>query len=271
MHNNSGFLSATPSATYNNLKILSAIDGRPRLPRPPAMVYTGRESLSRCETPARSGPGGASVTPFPTLAPQRQGVFFVEGRPMEQPRLKAQIMDEQAMARALTRIAHEIIERNEGASNLALVGIVRRGAALAPLLADEIAKIEGTRPPVGTLDVSFYRDDVRRKIAPVEFATDIPFDVDARDIVLVDDVLYTGRTIRAALDALIDLGRPRTVQLAVMVDRGHRELPIRADYVGKNVPSSREEDVRVSIAPYDSTTSVEIWDTVAEKNQGGAN
>lgn len=190
---------------------------------------------------------------------------------MEQPRLKAQIMDEQAMARALTRIAHEIIERNEGAQNIALVGIVRRGAALAPLLADEIAKIEGARPPVGTLDVSFYRDDVRRKIAPVEFATDIPFDVDARDIILVDDVLYTGRTIRAALDALIDLGRPKTVQLAVMVDRGHRELPIRADYVGKNVPSSHEEDVRVSISPYDSTTSVEIWDTVAEKNQGGAN
>ena len=112
---------------------------------------------------------------------------------------------------------------------------------------------------MGTLDVSFYRDDVRRKIAPVEFGTDIPFGVDDRDIVLVDDVLYTGRTIRAALDALIDLGRPRTVQLAVMIDRGHRELPIRADYVGKNVPSSHEEDVRVTIAPYDETNSVSIW------------
>lgn len=178
---------------------------------------------------------------------------------MEQPELKAQIMDEQAMSRALTRIAHEIIEKNEGADGIALVGIVRRGAAIAPLLADEIVKIEGSRPPVGSLDVSFYRDDVRRKIAPVEFGTDIPFDVDGRDIVLVDDVLYTGRTIRAALDALIDLGRPKTVQLAVMVDRGHRELPVRADYVGKNVPSSREEDVRVTIAPYDETNSVEIW------------
>ena len=178
---------------------------------------------------------------------------------MEQPQLKAQIMDGQAMSRALTRIAHEIIEKNEGAASIALVGIVRRGAALAPLLADEIEKIEGTRPPVGTLDVSFYRDDVRRKIAPVEFGTDIPFGVDDRDIVLVDDVLYTGRTIRAALDALIDLGRPRTVQLAVMIDRGHRELPIRADYVGKNVPSSHEEDVRVTIAPYDETNSVSIW------------
>ncbi len=178
---------------------------------------------------------------------------------MAEARLKAQIMDGQAMSRALTRIAHEIIERNEGAEGIALVGIVRRGAAIAPLLADEIEKIEGSRPPVGTLDVSFYRDDVRRKIAPVEFGTDIPFGVDDRDIVLVDDVLYTGRTIRAALDALIDLGRPKTVQLAVMIDRGHRELPIRADYVGKNVPSSHEEDVRVSVTPYDKEDSVEIW------------
>ena len=178
---------------------------------------------------------------------------------MDQPTLKAQIMDEQGMSRALTRIAHEIIERNEGAEHIALVGIVRRGAAIVPLLADQIERIEGVRPPVGTLDVSFYRDDVSRKIAPVEFGTDIPFAVDDRDIVLVDDVLYTGRTIRAALDALIDLGRPKTVQLAVMIDRGHRELPIRADYVGKNVPSSHEEDVRVTIAPYDETNSVSIW------------
>ena len=190
---------------------------------------------------------------------------------MEQAKLKAQIMDEQAMSRALTRIAHEIIEHNEGAGSVALVGIVRRGAAIAPLLADEIAKIEGVRPPVGTLDVSFYRDDVSRKIAPVEFGTSIPFAVDECDIVLVDDVLYTGRTIRAALDALIDLGRPRTVQLAVMIDRGHRELPIRADYVGKNVPSSREEDVRVSIRPYDEANSVEIWTRPTEQDNGGAN
>ena len=189
---------------------------------------------------------------------------------MAEARLKAQIMDDQSMARALTRIAHEIIERNEGAERIALVGIVRRGAAIAPLLADKIAAIEGTRPPVGSLDVSFYRDDVRRKIAPVEFGTNIPFDVDGCDIVLVDDVLYTGRTIRAALDALIDLGRPRTVQLAVMIDRGHRELPIRADYVGKNVPSSHEEDVRVSIRPYDESDSVEIW-TLPTAETGGEN
>lgn len=188
---------------------------------------------------------------------------------MDQPQLKAQIMDERAMARALTRIAHEIIERNEGSASVAVVGVVRRGAIIAPMLADEIAKIEGSRPPVGRLDVSFYRDDVRRKIAPVEFGTDIPFGVDDRDIVLVDDVLYTGRTIRAALDALIDLGRPRSVQLAVMVDRGHRELPIRADYVGKNVPSSHEEDVRVLVAPFDERTSVEIWTAPGSDERGG--
>lgn len=189
---------------------------------------------------------------------------------MEQPQLKAQIMDGQAMTRALTRIAHEIIERNEGADGVALVGIVRRGAALAPLLADEIAKIEGTLPPVGTLDVSFYRDDVRRKIAPVEFGTDIPFDVDDRDIVLVDDVLYTGRTIRAALDALMDLGRPATVQLAVLVDRGHRELPIRADYVGKNVPSSSDENVRLFLEEVDGMSAVEILEVAPGSRAGSA-
>lgn len=186
---------------------------------------------------------------------------------MDQATCKAQIMDEQAMMRALTRIAHEIIERNEGAENLALVGIVRRGALIAPLLADAIERIEGTRPPVGTLDVSFYRDDVTRAITPVMFQTNIPFNVNDCNIVLVDDVLYTGRTIRAALDALIDLGRPKTVQLAVVIDRGHRELPIRADYVGKNVPSSHEEDVRLSLAPYDKTTSVEIWTGTANKGR----
>ena len=139
---------------------------------------------------------------------------------MEQARLKAQIMDEQAMARALTRIAHEIIERNEGAEKIGIVGIESRGAVLAPLLADEIEKIEGVRPPVGSLDISFYRDDVTRMIAPVLHGTNIPFSIDNRDVILVDDVLYTGRTVRSALDALIDYGRPKTVQLAVMVEVG---------------------------------------------------
>ena len=184
---------------------------------------------------------------------------------MEQLEPKATIMDEAAMGRALTRIAHEVIENNEGAQNLALVGIVRRGANLAEALADEIESIEGVRPPVGKLDISFYRDDVTRRVAPVLHKTEIPFDVDGRDIILVDDVLFSGRTVRSALDALMDFGRPATIQLAVMVDRGHRELPIRADYVGKNVPSSHEEDVRVFVKGLDGRDAVEIWDLEAEK------
>lgn len=173
---------------------------------------------------------------------------------------KATIMDDVAMRRAVTRIAHEICEHNEGADQLGIVGIVSRGVPLAEILSREIGEIEGTRPPVGQLDISFYRDDVTRNIAPVLHATNIPFDVSKRDIVLVDDVLYTGRTVRSALDALMDLGRPRTVQLAVMIDRGHRELPIRADYVGKNVPSSHTEDIRVHLKDIDGDNSVTIWD-----------
>ncbi len=179
---------------------------------------------------------------------------------MAEPELKAKIMDESAMRRALTRIAHEIIENNEGADNIALVGIVRRGEVFARMLADEIEKIEGARPPLGSLDVSFYRDDFSTRVAPVEHSTDIPFDVGNLNVVLVDDVLFTGRTIRSALEAIVDFGRPKTVQLAVMVDRGHRELPIRADYVGKNVPSARDEDVRVKVPPFDDVMSVEIWE-----------
>ena len=170
---------------------------------------------------------------------------------METYQPKACVMDEEAFDRALTRIAHEVVEHNEGVDNIALVGIVRRGAQLAQLLADKIEKIENRKVEVGTLDISFYRDDVLRAITPVLHATNIPF---------VDDVLYTGRTIRSALDALMDFGRPATIQLAVMVDRGHRELPIRADYVGKNVPSSRDEAVQVTLPEVDGRTGVEIWD-----------
>lgn len=178
---------------------------------------------------------------------------------------KAIVMDDGAMRRALTRIAHEILERNEGAKNIALVGIVSRGVPLANILASEIEEIEGIRPQVGKLDISFYRDDYGTTAAPVLHATDIPFRVDDENIILVDDVLFTGRTVRSALNALMDFGRPKTVQLAVMVDRGHRELPIRADYVGKNVPSSREERVRVKIKEIDGRNSVEIWDEQVEK------
>ena len=184
---------------------------------------------------------------------------------MGQPEPKATIMDGPAMRRALTRIAHEVLENNRGAQSLAIVGIVRRGANIAHALADEIEKIEGTRPPVGKLDISFYRDDVSRRMSPVLHRTEIPFDVDGKDIILVDDVLFSGRTVRAALDALIDFGRPATIQLAVMVDRGHRELPIRADYVGKNVPSSHEEDVRVLVRELDGRDAVEIWDVAEER------
>ena len=184
---------------------------------------------------------------------------------MEEFKPKAVVMDDKAMRRALPRIAHEIVEHNEGAEHMGLVGVVRRGVPLANILACEIEEIEGIKPPVGRLDISFYRDDVMRQISPVLHATDIPFEVEGTNIILVDDVLYTGRTVRSALDALMDFGRPRTVQLAVMVDRGHRELPIRADYVGKNVPSSHEESVRVKMADFDGYDAVEIWDVECER------
>lgn len=178
---------------------------------------------------------------------------------MQEEQLKATIMNEEQMQRALVRIAHEIIEHNAGCEQCALVGIVRRGVNLAEMLADKIEAIEGKRLPTGTLDISFYRDDVARHIVAVQHKTNISFDIDNKNIILVDDVLYTGRTIRAALDALCDFGRPQTIQLAVMVDRGHRELPIRADYVGKNVPSAHDEDVRVCLPELDDHAAVEIW------------
>lgn len=179
-------------------------------------------------------------------------------------RTKATVMDGEAISRAVTRVAHEILEANKGAGGIALVGIVTRGAALAETLAERIAEIEGANVPVGTLDISFYRDDVATRMSPEVHRTDIPFDVEGRDIILVDDVLYTGRTIRAAMDAIMDYGRPCSIQLAVLVDRGHRELPIRADYVGKNVPSSRKERVRVSLAGLDGADAVEILESAEE-------
>jgi len=169
----------------------------------------------------------------------------------------SRILDAEQMRRALKRVAHEIVERNGGTSNLALVGIHTRGVPLAERLAVMIAEIEGPPPPVGALDVSLYRDDTGRgggnaRLQP----TDILFDLSDRKIVLVDDVLYTGRTIRSAMDALIDLGRPASIQLAVLVDRGHRELPIRADYVGKNVPTAPHERVVVRLEESDGSEGV---------------
>ena len=173
---------------------------------------------------------------------------------MEQATLKAQIMDATAMDRALTRIAHEILEHNEGAKGIALVGVLRRGVPLAERLAEKIANIEGEAPRIGKLDISFYRDDYARHITAVRHATDIMFPIDGVDVILVDDVLYTGRTVRAAIEAVFSCGRPRSIQLAVLVDRGHRELPIRPDYVGKNVPSSRTELIEVRLPDFDNET-----------------
>jgi pyrimidine operon attenuation protein/uracil phosphoribosyltransferase len=170
-----------------------------------------------------------------------------------------EIMTADEVRRATVRISHEIVEKQAGTAGLALVGIQRRGVPLGRRLADAIEEHEGVRLPVGALDITFYRDDLSMVAQqPVVKGTDIPFDVNGLTIVLVDDVLYTGRTIRAAMDALMDFGRPRAIRLAVLVDRGHRELPIRADHVGKNVPTSREELVRVHLLETDGVDGVEI-------------
>ncbi|MFA4884675.1 MAG: bifunctional pyr operon transcriptional regulator/uracil phosphoribosyltransferase PyrR [Desulfotomaculaceae bacterium] len=172
---------------------------------------------------------------------------------------KAQILDKEGIRRSLTRIAHEIIERNNGTDNLTLVGIRRRGVPLAERLAERIRDFEGRMVPVGTLDITLYRDDLTTlAYQPLVRSTEIPFPVSGKTVVLVDDVIFTGRTIRAALDALIDLGRPRVIQLAVLIDRGHRELPIRADYVGKNVPTSGKEEVSVRLLEIDGEERVVI-------------
>ena len=174
---------------------------------------------------------------------------------------KANIMDEQAMRRALRRIAHEIIENNRGAEGLTLVGIQRRGVTLARMLAELIEEVEGVRPPLGVLDITFYRDDLSLlQEHPVLNATDLPFQVQDAKIVMVDDVLFSGRTARAAMDAICDMGRPALIQLAVMIDRGHRELPIRADYVGKNLPTSKSELVGVHVPVYDGDMSVVLYE-----------
>jgi len=173
--------------------------------------------------------------------------------------MSAKVMEPDDVRRALTRIAHEVLERDKGIADIVLVGIADRGDDLARRLAQEIRRIEGADVPVGVLDITFYRDDIgMRAEAPEVHETRIPFDVSGRTVVLVDDVLYTGRTIRSAMDALMDLGRPRKIQLAVLVDRGHRELPIRADFVGKNVPTSRADDVRVMVAEVDGQDGVVV-------------
>ncbi len=165
---------------------------------------------------------------------------------------KAQIMDKEAIDRALRRIAHEIVEKNKGTEDVMLIGIRRRGVPLAERLRAHIREVEGSEPPLGVLDITLYRDDLTtRSDAPQVHRTEIPESVRGKKVVLCDDVLYTGRTVRAAMDAIMDLGRPKAIQLAVLVDRGHRELPIRADYVGKNVPTSGREVIEVKFRETD--------------------
>ncbi len=174
-------------------------------------------------------------------------------------KLKAKIVDENGIRRMLTRVAHEIVERNKGTQDLVIVGIRRRGVPLAQRIRAMIEEFEEAQIPIGSLDITLYRDDLQ-VIAqhPVVRTTDIPVDIGGKTVVLVDDVLYTGRTVRAALDALMDMGRPSAIQLAVLIDRGHRELPIRADFVGKNVPTSSREIIAVCLSEEDGLDEVQI-------------
>ncbi len=171
--------------------------------------------------------------------------------------IKAKIIDEEGLNRTLTRLAHEILEKNKGSKNLVLIGMRTRGEFIAERIKQKIKEIDKSDPSYGVLDVTLYRDDFRKRLKQPEISvTNITFDINDRDVILIDDVLYTGRTVRAALDALMDLGRPNTIQLCVLVDRGHRELPIRADFVGKNIPTSINEEVRVRIKETDGEDGV---------------
>lgn len=172
---------------------------------------------------------------------------------------KALIMDAEGINRALTRIAHEIIENNKGVDNIALIGIQRRGVPLAQRIAEKIYEVEHVKIPLGILDITFYRDDLSLLAAhPVINGTSIDFQVDGKKIILIDDVIYTGRTVRAAIEALFDLGRPAIVQLAILIDRGHRELPFKPDYIGKNIPTSKSEVVSVQVIEIDKVDKVTI-------------
>jgi len=175
-------------------------------------------------------------------------------------KLKSVIMDEDAVRRSLTRITHEIIEKNSGTADLVLLGIHRRGMPLAAILQENLRRFEGREVPIGSIDISLYRDDLTElSDTPAEGVSNIPCDITGKTIVLVDDVIYTGRTVRAAIEAVFHFGRPKSIQLAVLIDRGHRELPIRPDYVGKNIPTSHTEVVSVMVDEYDGQTGVSLY------------
>jgi pyrimidine operon attenuation protein / uracil phosphoribosyltransferase len=174
---------------------------------------------------------------------------------------KAEIMDESAIIRAITRISHEIIEKNKGVDDIVLIGIQRRGVPLAKMIAQKIREVEGKSVPVGILDITLYRDDLSTLAEhPIINGTEINFSITGKKVILVDDVLFTGRTTRAAIDAIIDIGRPKMIQMAILIDRGHRELPIRADYIGKNVPTSKNEVINVKVVDLDGINAVTISD-----------
>ena len=176
-------------------------------------------------------------------------------------KIKATVIDPVGLQRTITRLAHEILEKNRGAKNLVLIGIRTRGEFLAKRLKEKISEIENIDLPFGVLDATLYRDDFRTRLKQPEISvTDIKFDISEKDIILIDDVLYTGRTVRAALDALMDLGRPNSIQLCVLVDRGHRQLPIKADYVGKNIPTSINEEIKVKLKEVDEEDAVYLVD-----------
>lgn len=183
-------------------------------------------------------------------------------------KIKAEIMDEKGMSRATARISYEIAERNHGTADVCVIGIRRRGAVIAARIAGKLSEIEGTAVPTGFLDITPYRDDLDEKAAAKtaqgSLGTDIPFNVTGRRVILVDDVLYTGRSVRAAIDAIMDKGRPNRLQLAVLIDRGHRELPISPDFVGKNVPTSRNETVAVQVTEFDGVNRVVIGEDGGE-------
>lgn len=176
--------------------------------------------------------------------------------------IKAKVIDEEGLERTLTRLAHEILEKNKGSQNLVLIGMRTRGEFIATRIHEKIKEIDHSSPNLGILDVTLYRDDFRTRLKqPQVSITNITFDVNEKDIILIDDVLYTGRTVRAALDALMDLGRPNSIQLCVLIDRGHREMPIRADFVGKNIPTSFNEEVKVKLKEIDSEDAVYLVDS----------